>query len=186
MADFVELSQESVSRYKESFASSEYEIYKDTLYVAISEAGVVSCAHDPAILRGAYQCILIHRKSKIAITNWYDWYKVEFINHNGLNLEGIIGNDCYINMVSGAGYIGTITLYHRDEDIYSCQVPFEGHMQGLWDAYCETLNRGQDEAELLKAELHRKEECIHDLEQQINQYKRMLAGIKDIVSEFEE
>ena len=186
MADFVQLSQESVNRYRESIGSSEYETHRNTLYVAISEIGVVTCAYDPVILRDAYQCILIHCKSKLAITNWYDYYKVEYINHDGLNLEGIIGNDCYIEMVSGAGRYATMTLYHRDEDLYSCRLPFEAHMQGLWDAYCNTWNRGQDETSLLRAELIQKEERIHDLELQVNQYKRMLTGIKEIVSEFGE
>ena len=186
MADFVALSQESVNRYRESIGSSEYNEYRRTLYVAISEFNEVTCAYDPEILKDAYQCILIHCRAELAITNWYYYYKVEYINHNGLNLERIIGNDCYIEIVCGAGRYETMTLYHRDEDIYSCRLPFEGHMQGLWDAYCNTLNTGQNDIALLRAELHRKEEHIHDLELQVNQYRRMLAGIKEIVSKFEE
>ena len=187
MADFVELSQESVNRYNESLGSSEYREYRNTLYVAISENNEVSCAYDPVILRDAYQCILIHCKAELAVSNWYRWYKAEFINHNGINLEGIIGNDCHFEINwAGSWSNQVLRLYHRDEEIYTCNPPFEGHMQGLWDAYCNTLNRGQDESAQLRAELARKEERIHFLEERVRQYSQMLAHVKEIVGEFEE
>lgn len=184
MVDFVELSQESVNRYKESIGSNDYIEYRKTLYVAISECNEVSCAYDPVILRDAYQCILIHCRSEMAVSKWHAWYKAEFINHNGVNLEGIIGNDCHFNIYwVGSWSNQVLTLYHRDEEIYTCKPPFEGHMQGLWDAYCNTLKRGQDESVRLRAELTQKEERIHDLEEQLDHYKQMLNGIKDIIQE---
>ncbi len=103
MADFIELSQVSLRKYRYSLGSVDTERYKNTLYVAISENNQVSCAYNPVILKEAYQCILIHCKSKIAVTNWYNWYKVEFINHNGINLGEIIGNDCHLKISCGAG-----------------------------------------------------------------------------------
>ena len=187
MVDFVELSQESVNRYIESIGTSKYQRYQKTLYVAISEYNEVSCAYNPDILKDAYQCILIHCMSELAVSNWYDWYKVEFINHNGLNLEGIIGNDCHFDINFEGSYSNQVLkLHHRNEEIYTCRPPFEAHMQGLWDAYCETLNRGQVESAQLRAELTLKEERIHDLEEQIGHYKQMLIGIKEIIQEFGE
>ena len=185
MADFIELSQVSLRKYRYSLGSVDTERYKNTLYVAISENNQVSCAYDPVILKEAYQCILIHCKSKIAITNWHDWYKVEFINHNGINLGEIIGNDCHLKMTGGAGYYGSMTLYHRDEDIYSCREPFEGHMQGLWDAYCSTLNNRKDEIVELKALLGQKEERIQELEEQVCKYKQTLLEIKNSLTDLE-
>ena len=173
MADFVELSQESVNRYKEFIGSRENVKYSRTLYVAISEYNEVSCAYDPVILKDAYQCILIHCSSELAITRWYSWYRAEFINHNGVNLEWIIGNDCRLKTYCEGSYSNQVlALCHRDKEIYTCKPPFEGHMQGLWDAYCNTLNRGQNELVRLKDELTQKEERIHDLEDQIDHYNK--------------
>lgn len=187
MADLIELSQESLRKYRCSLGSVDTEQYKNTLYVAISENNEVSCAYNPVILGDAYQCFLIHCKSQLAVTNWYNDYKAEFIDHNGYNLEGIIGNDCYFNV----NWVGqwsnqVMKLYHRDEVIYSCRPPFEGHMQGLWDAYRATLNREQENITVLRAELTQKEELVQDLENQVNHYRQMLARIREIVINMEE
>lgn len=187
MVDFVELSQESVNRYREFVDSSDLNEYRNTLYVAISEYNEVSCAYDPVILRDAYQCILIHCRSEMAVSRRHNWYKAEFINHNGVNLEGIIGNDCHFKIDwVGSWSNQVLTLYHRGDEIYTCNPPFEGHMQGLWDAYCNTLSRNVDEIENLRAELHRKEVRIVQLEDAILQYQQTIDGIKGIIQEFEE
>ena len=56
----------------------------------------------------------------------------------------------------------------------------------LWDAYCNTLSRNVDEIENLRAELHRKEVRIVQLEDAILQYQQTIDGIKGIIQEFEE
>jgi len=187
MSDFIELAQQSVNRYRESFDECNEDSYRKTLYVAISEDGEVSCAYEPGILSDAYQCILIHNRLSLAVTNKYNWYKAEFINHNGINLEGIIGNDCHFNIDwEGAWSNQVLKLYHRDEVIYSCNPPFEGHMQGLWDAYCNTLRSRQNEIAALKAELAQKDARVLDLEKQVSQYEKMLGDIKEIVKDWGE
>lgn len=186
MCDFIELSRISLNNYRSSL-DSENDRYEKTLYVAISENNSVSCAYDPEILREAHQCILIHCKSSLSVTRWCNWYKGEFINHNGINLGGIIGNDCHFKI----DWVGTwankiLTLYHRDDEIYTCRPPFEGHMQGLWDAYCNTLSRNTDEIENLRAELHQKEIRIVQLEDALIQYHQTIEGIKQLIRNCEE
>lgn len=187
MIDFVELSKNSLNKYRYSLGSVDTERYKKTLYVAISENDEVSCSYDSDILSGAFQCILIHCKSELAVSNWYERFKVEFINHNGQNLGGIIGNDCYfkINWIGSWGN-QVLKLYHGDVEIYSCNPPFEGHMQRLWDVYCNTLNKNKNAIEDLKAELFKKEKRISELEEQITRYKQMISGIKEIIKELGE
>lgn len=185
MIDFIKCAQSSLQSYKESIGSKEN--YVNTLYVAISENDKVSCSYEPSVLSNAYQCILIHCRSSLAVTNYYRWYKAEFINYKGQNLGGIIGNDCHFNIdwiVSWSNQV--LHLYHQKEVLYFCHPPFEGHMQGLWDAYCGTFNRGKDDIAALHSELAKKDEQIHRLEEQISIYRSMLAGVKDIIKDFEE
>ena len=187
MIDFIELSKESLWKYRHSLGSVDVERYVYTLYVAISENNEVSCAYDSAVLDDAYQCILIHCKSALAVSNWYNWYKPEFINHNGHNLGEIIGNDCTIRIDwEGSWSNQVMKLRHRDEVLYSCNAPFENHMQALWDAYRNTLNIGKDEITILRDKLTQKEERIHALEEQMNQYKNVIERITESIKELGE
>ena len=183
MIDFIELSKESLWRFRQSLGAVDVERYINTLYIAISENNEVSCAYDSAVLDGAHQCIIIHCKSSMAVSNWYNWYKLEFINHNGHNLGGIIGNDCTIKIDwEGSWSNQVMKLRQRDEVVYSCKAPFENHMQALWDAYCRTFNNGNDEVAELKMMLAQKEESIHALEEQVNQYQNIIERIRETIN----
>ena len=63
--------------------SEPHEKYVDTTYIAIQKDNHVVCSIDPIVLEDAKQCILVHRRSKLAETNFYDWFDVEYINGNG-------------------------------------------------------------------------------------------------------
>lgn len=181
MCIFKEIAQKSVDEFKASL-NLEHDEYVNTLYVAISENNKVSCAYDSFILNDAYQCILIHCRSQMAVTNKYKWYRFEFINHRGQNLGKIIGNDCIIVIKwYGSWANQTMELIHRGNIIYSCKAPFELHMQSIWDSYCNTLNEGQVDITALKTLLAQKEERIHELEEQVSQYKQLLDGIKELI-----
>lgn len=182
MIDFIEISKESVDKFKASLG--EEEEYVDTLYAAISENGQVTCAYEAEILGDAYQCILIHCRRALAVTNWYSWYQVEFINSKGHNLGGIIGNDCSMKIDWRGSWSNQVfELFHRDEVLYSCNPPFERHMQGIWEAYCKTQSSHQNETEALKAELALKDELIHVLELQVNHYEELIERIYKTVME---
>lgn len=179
MVDFIELAQVSLYRFRQSLGSVDQERYVNTLYVAISENNEVICSYDSAILGNAYQCIIIHCKSVLAITNWHSWYKPEFINRNGYNLGEILGNDCSIRIKwEGSWSNQVLKLYQRDEELYSGNAPFENHMQSLWNAYCNTLNNANDSIEYLQTIIAQKEERIHVLQEQLIQYKNVIDGIR--------
>ena len=63
--------------------SEPHEKYVDTTYIAIQEDNHVVCSIDPIVLENAKLCILVHRRSILAETNYYDWFDVEYINGNG-------------------------------------------------------------------------------------------------------
>lgn len=183
MVNFIELAQVSLYRFRQSLGSVDQERYVNTLYVAISENNEVICSYDSAILGNAYQCIIIHCKSVLAITNWHRWYKPEFINRNGYNLGEIIGNDCTIRINwEGSWSNQVLKLYQRDEVIYSGNAPFENHMQALWNAYCNTCNNENDRIADLQTIIAQKEERIHVLEEQLIQYKNVIDGIRGSLS----
>lgn len=186
MVNFIELSNASIKSYKEAH-TSEYDFYKETLFVAISEDDKVSCAYDSKILDGANKCFLIHRRSAIAITNWNSWYKIEFINQNGINNGGILENDCLIDIdFQGRWANQVLKLSHGNDVIFSCIPPFERHMQEVWDAYCKTFNKEKDIVSQLKEEVAQKEEKINELVNQVSQYKSLFEKIKETIQEFGE
>lgn len=185
--DFLELSQESVRRYKESIEPKEYNEYANTLYVAISEDDRVSCSYDPRILEDASKCILIHCMSSLAVKKWYKNYKIEYINEKGLNNGGILGNDCYVKIIWVGQWANQVLfLHHGENEIYECKPPFEGHMQTLWDTYCQTYKTEEDDLTKLKKEIVENGKRIQELEMKISQYEQILAGVKESIKEFGE
>lgn len=54
--------------------------YINTIFAAIDEENNIKTSNTAHILKGASQCILIHQKISLADTNWYSWYRIEFID----------------------------------------------------------------------------------------------------------
>ena len=105
--DFVELAIYCANRYKEAHTEKNSERYVGTLYVCIAEDNSIMCSKTPHILRSAHQCILIHERSELAISNWYSWYRVEF-------------KESQLNYPYGElGFTGVVKDYDTDEILYS-------------------------------------------------------------------
>ena len=71
--DFVELATFCANRAKET-CSSWGGKYERTHYVSILEDNTVKYSMTPHVLRNAHQCILMHERSEIPISNIYYWY----------------------------------------------------------------------------------------------------------------
>lgn len=195
MLNFEELSEFCIKRYKDSL-SSENESYVKTLYVAISEDNEVYCSTTPHILSKAHRCILIHSRSALAVSNWYTWYTLEYIDKDGSVTGGFLGNgfSIYTDWV-GSWSNQRMYLKHEDLEIYSCPAPFEDKMQKVWDLY-QRVKKAKSNAEIeLIAEMIEKDETILEqekeiaslkftnklLEKQKKQYKNLLDDIKVLV-----
>lgn len=195
MLNFEELSEFCIKRYKNSL-SSENESYVKTLYVAISEDNEVYCSTTPHILSKAHRCILIHSRSALAVSNWYTWYTLEYIDKDGSVTGGFLGNgfSIYTDWV-GSWSNQRMYLKHEDLEIYSCPAPFEDKMQKVWDLY-QRVKKAKSNAEIeLIAEMIEKDETILEqekeiaslkftnklLEKQKKQYKNLLDDIKVLV-----
>ena len=94
MANFVALAEAEVEKFKSSFNDSQDSNYVDIpLFVAIHEDDDIELSSNPQILKNAVECIIILAYDKIEISNYYDWYKILYIDkegivHNGFEKDG--------------------------------------------------------------------------------------------------
>jgi predicted CopG family antitoxin len=194
---FKEIAKFCVNRYKDSFDTDNKDnVYVDTLYVSIDKDNNLICSTTPHVLNEANECLLIHRRSALAVTNSYYWYKIEYIDEDGAVTDGVLKNGFSLwTGASGSFSNQIIQLQDEKRVLYNCFTPFETNLQHLWDAYCR-LKKAKSDAEIdLINELIEKDEKILDLmrevegfkfsnyilEKERNQYKKLLNEIRDIV-----
>lgn len=193
--DFMELAIYCQNRFKEEHNSSE-DRYVKTLFVAITIEGDVLTSTTPHVLRNAVQCILIHERSKLAWSNYYSWYHVEFINNNGVVFDKCLDENFKLYIGAYNGYANqTMWLKHEETELYSCNEPWEKHIAKVWKLYLRVKDIKSTKEIKLIADLFKKDEKILELEKQVenfkltnyfleqerNQYKSLLDNIKQIV-----
>lgn len=194
--DFKKLASLCVQKYKNSL-DNERERYVDTLFVAITEKDDVLCSKIPSILEEASKCVLIHQKKQLAVTNWYSWYKVDYIDENGCVTDGNLGQGFELSISSRDTFDNQVmSLYHGYHELYACRRPWEDNMAKIWKLYSVTKKMETDKEIELTARLFRSDEKIlemerkiasheltnHLLEQERDQYKSLLDEIKEMVN----
>ena len=195
--DFIELATFCVNRYKEAHTGSG-ERYEGTLYVAILDDNEVRCSTTPHILRNAEQCILIHHRSQIAISNWYSWYFVEYINAEGSVCGGNLENSFKLKIESWGSFSNQVMSLSYGNDnlnLYWCKAPFDKGIKKAWELYSKLKEiKTLSEIKLI-ADLFMKDEKIFELKNKVedftfanhllklerDQYKDLLKDICDIV-----
>lgn len=197
MDSFKDIAKYCTERFKNSLDEGS-ERYVGTLYVSIDEHNFVDCSTTPHILSQATKCILIHSRQALAITRWYTWYKVEYIDEEGSVTDGMLGNGFRLYSTNRGSFLDQVLiLYHDDLEIYSCPAPFEDKMQKVWDVYLRARKMNSQAARELMAELIEKDETILELEGEIanlkftnillekqkKQYRGLLRQIREMVDE---
>ncbi len=193
--DFIELAEYCVNRYKEAH-NSKSDSYQNTLYIAIMDDNRVLLSSTPHILRSAKKCLLIHQRSQLAISNYYSWYKVEYINEDGCIQGENLGDGFTIKIDAWGGFANQVmSLDYEGEHLYWCETPWTDNVPKIWELYTRVKKaKSKDEIELI-SELYRKDETIlklerevegfkfkeHLLKKQRDQYKELLKEIKDMV-----
>lgn len=193
--DFVELATFCVNRYKESHSTSS-DSYAGTLYVAILEDNSVLCSRTPHVLKNAVKCLLIHQRSELAISNYYLWYNIEFIDDKGCVFDGNLGNGFKLE-VSAWGQFSNqmMSLLYNQSSLYWCSPPFEDHITKVWEIYTRLKDIPTEKEINLIANLFRKDDEILELEKKVedftftnqllkqerDQYKELLDEIKEMV-----
>lgn len=194
--DFVELATYCANKYRESHNTSNNS-YAGTLYVAILEDNQVLCSRTPHVLKNAEKCILVHQRDQLAISNYYYWYNIEYIDENGCVSNGNLGNDFSIEVTAWGQYSNQImSLDYNSSHLFWCRPPFEDHMPKVWELYTRLKDVTTEKEIKLIADLFRKDEKIlelekeiedfkftnHLLEQERNQYKELLDEIKEALN----
>lgn len=194
--DFNELATYCVNQFKEEHNSSR-DHYVRTLYVSISEDKQVKCSTTPHVLKETSKCLLIHEHSELAISNYYSWYKVQFIDENGCVHDGNLGDGYTLEMFVCGSYSNIrLALCYNKAELYACKAPFEDKIIKVLELYYKVKDLSSEKEVRLVAELFRKDESIielgkqvenfkfenHLLEMERNQYKDMLNEIKEMVS----
>lgn len=197
--DFVELGTYCQTEYRKSLDSQKEE-YRKTLFVAIKDDNNISISTTPHILSYASKCILIHECSSLAVTNWYTWYLVQFINEKGEVLVNRIDQEFKLLIAACGGYANQRLGLSADGIEYlSYPVPWEASwekcIKTMWNLYVRLKQaKTKSERELISA-LFRKDQKIlelekanqdfeyktHLLESEKEMYKGILDDIKNIL-----
>ena len=134
--DFVELGTYCQTEYRKTL-NHLTDKYRKTLFVAIKDDNSISVSATPHILSNASKCIMIHERLSLAISNWYSWYVVQFINENGEVFVNRIDNDFELHTVSCGGYDSQwLELCADNRTYYSCKAHWkEDDIKSIWELY---------------------------------------------------
>jgi hypothetical protein len=185
--NFVELATYCTNRAKEA-RSAWGGKYERTHYVCILEDNTVKYSMTPHVLRDAYQCILMHERSEIPISNLYYWYEFEYINPEGCVLASDLGDDFSLASFKRKNLASFIELRCKGNFLYS-----NLNIQKVWELYSKIKDIPSETERKLVVDLFEKDEKIFELEEQIkdfsfanqllkqerDQYKELLDEIKD-------
>lgn len=201
MADIniIELANYCTDRKKEMYNSSSGKCkYVNTLYVAISEDNNILCSYTPHILKEAQQCILIHQKSELAVSNWYSWYNIEVINKDGEVLDRRIDDEFELCIVAAGGYTNQTIELSADKRIYYWgHAPWEVTIKRVWKLYTLLKDVKTVSERILISDLFERDETIAQLKkenedfkftnellrQEKDQYKGILDEVKKMFNE---
>lgn len=201
--NFVDIAESCVKSYINYVNAEDKKVattlrYKETLFVAIYEDNHVLCSTQPNILENAHKCILIHSETE-KISNTFTWYKVECIDEKGCVTTGNLGN-----AILGTDWIGhwdnqRLELTYKGVGIiYSCKEPFENHMQELWNVYTRANSMKTNSEIMMMKYLLDKDKKILELKKeidninftkeylqnQINEYRKILDDLKEIINNY--
>ncbi|MGM9797600.1 MAG: hypothetical protein ACI3ZY_08535 [Parabacteroides sp.] len=194
--DFVEIGKYCQEEFKKEH-NSERENYRKTLFVSIQDDNRIRVSTIPHILSNASKCLLIHEYSAQAVTNWYSWYKVQFISEEGEVLDERLDEEFELCIYPVAGYNDQrLTLYADESTYYSCQAPCnKTDIQSVWNLYVRLKQASTECERNMIASLFQKDQTILELEkanrnfeykvqlleEERDLYKGILDDIKDLL-----
>lgn len=164
--DFEKIATDCQNRYKESLITPNKKYIK-TLFVKIDEEGVVSASTTHHILSNAVSCILIHESSELAVTCWYSWYKVEFINSKGEVRDNRLDDFFKLDTFQSGSFSNQRMALRDDQNEYcNYALPCEKHLQSIWNLYLRLKEVKTPSEKKMIADLFTKDEKIQQLVEQ--------------------
>ena len=200
--DFVEIAKNVVLEFK-----AEYDNQKDCdfvgyqLYVSIMEDGSIQTSTRPNVLSKGKECLIILTHSDLAVTNYYRWYVIKYIDENGNVHNGYFSNGWHIEITSWGQFSNQILSLSKDnESLFSeSQAPWENPwdepFHRLWDFYqlvsqCSSMEEVKFIADNyeLKEKIKKQNEEISaldfvkkKLEMERDQYRSLFKEMKEMI-----
>lgn len=176
----------------------EYHRFCDSTFISIDSDSNILMSETPEFLKesDAYQCLMIHRREEKAVTNWYSWYTIQFIDANGCVHTNELDEKfkLYVNY-NGCFRNQWLHLSVEGKSIFSCPWPNKDKISIIWTLYnkCKTV-ASESEAQLLgelammdqtilslKGDLANAEYLNLLLTKERDLYKSLLEEIKSLV-----
>lgn len=182
--------------------SNPHRKYTDTIFIAIQENDIITCLKNPIVLENAQQCILAHRRSELAETNYYDWFDIEYIDEHGEPFEKCLDKNFSLCVEHDGSYrnqmlrlkssdgirYGWLPLWNNTASVKDC-------FQAMWNLYNELRKIESSKERSVIVELYKKDEKILQqkkeianfsyanslLERERDMYKGLLDDIKDLL-----
>ncbi len=186
MTDLIEVAIYCQKIFSDRCASENNCKYLKTMFVAIMDDDTVRVSYTPHILRNAVKCILVHSKSKLAFTNWYTWYFVQFIDENYAVHDEMLEDNFTLSVVATGTYSNQIMELSRGiRCIYCCSEPFDNKMSEIWHLYIECKKLKTEEEISLFSESICKGKEIEDLKKEMEENRIIDSINKDRIQKYE-
>lgn len=147
-----QIADKCIEKYKKEKGDK----YINTLFVAIRADESVQESMDDSVLELAEKFMLIHSYRELAVTNYYTWYDIDFIDDNGSVLRDQFDSNFRVYVGFMGQYSYKVIYFDFDKTnttLYLESYPCE--MQKIWNLYlkckeCKTEKEMQLLCELVK------------------------------------
>jgi hypothetical protein len=162
MADFIQiesfckkeliekLEEENMRRRRQGNLTYDTYCFDRTYYIKIDEYENISISQTPHILQSAQRCIIIYKWSQLAMSQFYETYKICYIDE-----DGSVSDPCIIDFfkihISNAYFnnSASITLSFINKKLITIKPlqPIEMSMKFIWSLYKLCKGKTFDEAQ---------------------------------------
>lgn len=180
--DIVDLAIRRAELSKWKYNSS-VSLYRGTTFIGIQENDRVICSSDPNVLEHAKSCFVIHKRSELAQTNYYDWFDVEYINENGETLENRIDEEFSLSVHPYGSYnnqclflSSELRSYYECHPSWNNPASIKDCLQSVWNLYNELKKAETTEERSVISKLYNKDKEILQQKEKILQQKKEIAN----------
>ena len=178
--NFIELATFCQNEKKEAYEKMNDTNYAYTLFVAITEDNQVLTSRTAHILANAHKCILIHARSSLAISKWYNWYDVQFINDQGQVLKDALDEEFTLDISAWGSYANQkITISADGERYFSASMPCDDSITNFWKLYLRLKEAKTRTERKLISNLFKKDQTILELEKEVEDFKFKTQLLED-------
>ena len=178
--NFIELATFCQNEKREVYEKMANTDYVHTIFAAITEDNKVLTSRTAHILSNAHKCILIHVRSTRAISNWYNWYDVQFINEHGQVLEDALDDEFSLEICICGGYAyQRLGLCADGMQYYSVEMPCDNTIAKIWNLYISLKEAKTKTERKLISDLFQKDETILELKKEVEDFKFKTQLLED-------